>query len=481
MKQDSGGQSNRFTIANQFDMKKIYSFCWLIVSPIIIVAQQQTFDITTFTPPKGWKKQATETAVQLTKEDAVKGTYCIITVLKSIPGSADSKENFDAAWETVVKEMVTVSTAPEMQPSSTEDGWEAQSGYAAFENEDSKGVVVLVTSTGYQKMVNILILTNTDAYETEMTSFLESVSFKKTKTPADKPSKTVVQPSAPNTTTKKDGFAFNTTNFDDGWTSTVQEEWVEVKKGDIKVLLHYPKEGTIFPADPEPLTNGAWNILVAPRYKDLKNYKTTYISTYNRPYLGMGNATEIATGKEVYVVFFRQGETGWLEFITPDKNSFIQQYKFDPETIQWDSETDLLIPLANMVWRNKFAVAASDLKGTWTSDFTGIQQMYHVYTGNYAGMNIHQSNEEFIFNAGNSYHWKLLAVNGMVGNMKFDQVKSSGTFSVLNNWQIKFSKIEDRARTYHAFWSCIKGARILNLLDADYPGSGIYTKYGLAK
>ena len=134
-----------------------------------------------------------------------------------------------------------------------------------------------------------------------------------------------------------------------------------------------------------------------------------------------------------------------------------------------------------MVGRNKFAVAASDLKGTWTSDFTGIQQMYHVYTGNYAGMNIHQSNEEFIFNAGNSYHWKLLAVNGMVGNMKFDQVKSSGTFSVLNNWQIKFSKIEDRARTYHAFWSCIKGARILNLLDADYPGSGIYTKYGLAK
>ena len=471
-----------FTIANQFNMKKIYSFCWFILSPLIIFAQQQTFDITTFTPPKGWKKEKSESAVQFSKEDAAKGTYCIITVLKSIPGSVDSKENFNAAWETVVKEMVTVSTAPEMQPSSTEDGWEAQSGYAPFENEDSKGVAVLVTSTGYQKMVNILILTNTDVYEKDMTAFLESISFKKINPVATKPVTNPTKPAQPVTTiAKNDGFAFTTTNFDDGWTSTVQEEWVEVKKGDFKVLIHYPKEGTIFPADPEPLTNGAWNILVAPRYRDLKNYKTTYISTYNRPYLGMGNATEIATGKEVYIVFYRQGETGWLEFIYPDKNSFIQQYKFDPETIQWDSETDLLIPLANMVWRNKFAVAASDLKGKWTSDFTGIQQMYHVYTGNYAGMNIHQSNEEFIFNAGNSYHWKLLAVNGMVGNMKFDQVKSSGTFSVLNNWQIKFSKIENRARTYHAFWSCIKGARILNLLDADYPGSGIYTKYGLAK
>ena len=46
------------------------------------------------------------------------------------------------------------------------------------------------------------------------------------------------------------------------------------------------------------------------------------------------------------LLFFRQGETGWMEFITPDKNTFIQQYKVDPETIRWDSETDLMKPLA---------------------------------------------------------------------------------------------------------------------------------------
>lgn len=277
------------------------------------------------------------------------------------------------------------------------------------------------------------------------------------------------------------GFKYNTSNFDDGWTSTEQADWVEVTKGSIKVLLHYPKDGTIFPADPEPLTNAAWNILVAPRYSDLRNYKTAYINTYNRPYLGMGYATENATGKKVFIVFFRQGQTGWLEFIAPDKNSFVQQYKFDPELIRWDSDSDLMNPLANMTVYNKFAIAISDFKGKWTSDFTGIQQMYHVYTGQYAGMNINQSNEEFIFNAGGAYSWKLLAVNGMVGNIKYNEVKSSGRLTVPNNWQVHFSMIENRARTYHAFWSCIKGARILNLLDADYPGSGIYTKYGLSK
>jgi hypothetical protein len=276
------------------------------------------------------------------------------------------------------------------------------------------------------------------------------------------------------------GFKYSTTNFDDGWTAVEQNDWVEVTKGSIKVLLHYPKEGTVFPADPEPLTNTAWNILVAPRYSNLKNYRTAYITTYNRPYLGMGYATENATGREVFVLLFRQGG-GWLEFVTPDKNTFIQQYKFDPEIIRWDSDTELLKSLTTMTGYNKFAVAATDFTGKWTSDFTGVMQLYNVYTGNYAGMNINQSNEELVFENGGTYNWKLLVINGMVGSAKFNQVKSSGKLTVLNNWQVHFTKIETGPKTYYAFWSCIKGARLLNLLDAQYPGSGIYTQYGRAK
>ena len=33
----------------------------------------------------------------------------------------------------------------------------------------------------------------------------------------------------------------------------------------------------------------------------------------------------------MYIVVFHQGQTGWLEVNTKDKNSFMQQYKFDPE------------------------------------------------------------------------------------------------------------------------------------------------------
>jgi hypothetical protein len=443
-------------------------------------AQQQTFDITTFTPPKGWKKQTAESAVQLSTEDAAKGTYCLITLYKSIPGKPISKENFDLAWETLVKEMVTVSSAPEMQPAVSENGWEAQSGYAPFESDGNKGIALLVTSTGFEKMVNIIILTNTDAYQTEMSAFLESITL-------NKPTGTAKQPIKPLTNTvkpqqasvaKKDGFAFTTTNFDDGWNSLVQEDWVEVTKGNIKVLLHYPKQGTIFPADPDPLTRAAWDILVAPRYSNLKNFKTTYITSYERPYIGHGYATVNSTGKEVYVVLFRQGQTGWIEIIAPDKNSFIQYFKVDPDAIRWDSESALMNPMIQMVNYNKFAIAATDFKGTWTSDFTGVQQLYNVYTGNYAGMNINQSNQTFQFGTGNTYNWSILVVNGMVGNMKYANVKSAGKFTVLNNWQVNFSDIEGKPKKYNAFFSCIKGARLLHLQDADYPGNGMYTMFG---
>ena len=463
-------------------MKKLlsWSICALTFAISTLAQTPETFDIATFRSPAGWTKRTTETSLLLSTEDKAKGTYCVITLLASVPGTNDAKKNFDAAWQTVVKTVVDPTAAPQMFPSDNKEDWQLVGGFAPFEKDGEKGVAVLFTASGYGKMVNALVLTNTQAYEAATTAFLESISFRRP-AGASQPPMGAARPGEsilPQPTALKSSFKFNTSNFDDGWTSTEHEDWVEAVKGQIKVLIHYPKAGTIFPADPEPLTNAAWDILVAPRYSSLKNYKTAYITTYNRPYLGMGYATERASGKQVFVLLYRQGNTGWLEFVAPDKNSFIQQFKFDPETIRWDSESDLLNPLAQMVNYNKFAVAESDFNGTWTSDFTGVQQLYSVYTGNYAGMNIHQSNEEFVFGAGNSYRWELLVVSGMVGNTKYANVKSAGKFSVLSNWQINFSKIESGPKTYNAHWSCIKGARLLHLLDARSTGTAIYDVFG---
>lgn len=127
---------------------------------------------------------------------------------------------------------------------------------------------------------------------------------------------------------------------------------------------------------------------------------------------------------------------------------------------------------------NRFAVAASDFRGSWTSRFTGMQQLYSVYTGLYAGMYTNQSNEDFVFAGDGTYSWKLLVVNTAAGVGSAAQVGSKGTLKVLNNWKVAFSDIEGKPRQYSAHWSCVKGGRLLHLLDAVNPGSGIPTVYG---
>lgn len=462
-------------------MKKIILLPSLVIITTIVFAQKQTFDLTTFTPPTGWKKETTQSAVQFSKQDLKTGNYCVLIVMKSIPGTTDAKENFNAAWETIVKEMVAVSGSPTLQPSATENGWVAQSGFANFTDVGKTGIALLATSTGYDKMVNIVALTNTDTYQNEMNSFFESIDIRKPTSQTTTVVKKLSNDLGPDNQQRKNGFTFTTTNFDDGWTSVEKSDWVETTKGNVKVLLHFPQAGTVFPADPDVLTNAAWNILVAPRYSNLKNYKTTYISEYERPYLGFGNLTDNATGKEVFVLLFRKGNSGWFEFVTPDKNTFIQTFKFDPYTIKWDSESRLMNVIASMGTYNRFAIGPSDIKGSWTSDFSGMQQWYSVNTGEYAGMSLNQSSQTFVFGAGNTYSWKIIVVSGMVGTMKYGQGIGKGTFKALNNWQLYFSEMEGKPKTFNAYFSCIKGARVLWMLDAKFPGSGMYTGFGKQK
>lgn len=460
---------------NVMMLRRVYLVSFLAIS-MAVNAQQQTFDITSFTAPEGWNKQNSESAVQFSSEDKTKGSFCMITLMKAIPGTANAKENFTAAWEAVVKEMVTVSEAPEMLAPVTENDWEVHTGYAPFENDGSKGVVMLVNSTGYEKMVNIIIVTNSDIYEKKITGFLESVSLKKMTVTGKKPVSNTLT-SSTDAGAKKDGFAFNTTNFDDGWNSTVQEDWVEVTKGNIKVLIHYPNKN----ADAynsvvlEGLKN-AWNILVAPRYSSASNFEFKPITGWQSIEFGEADMVEKSTGKNVHVVLFKynysNGSGKYMEFITPDKQSFEQEFgAYQQQSFGWEK-------MEKMVNYNKFAVAATDLKGNWTNDFSGLVQYVNANTGANAGANTHASNQSFQFLPGNSYNWDIAVASGYVGSIKFQSRKSAGKFSVPNNWQINFTDIEGKPKQYNAYFSCIKGARILWLQDKSY---GDYSGFGKAK
>lgn len=235
----------------------------------------------------------------------------------------------------------------------------------------------------------------------------------------------------------------------------MQEDWVQVIKGTIKVLIHYPNKNA--DAYNSVLMDGlknAWNILVAPKYSSASNFEFKPITGWQSIEFAEADMVEKTTGNTVHVVLFKMnysnGSGRYLEFITPDKRSFEQEFGAYHETSSgWEK-------MENMAFRNKFAIAASDLQGKWTSDFSGAIQYVNAYTGFDAGMDTHASNENFQFWAGNTYKWDLGVASGAVGNIKFQSVKSGGKFSMAGNWKVNFSDIEGKPRTYDAYFSCIK-------------------------
>ena len=598
-------------------------FCSLFFS-VGAGAQTEKFDIISFKTPTGWQKEAGKSAVQLGVDDSATGGMCLVTMFKPLPGSSDSKANFDAAWEAIVEKTVTVSGKPQMQSPVNENGWTAQSGAAAYEADGKKGVVLLVTMSGGNKMVNILVLTNTEQFQAAIGDFLESVDLPKVKAAVVKPKEQTKSPNlltkylwksyqnrkdgmgnnagystniyqfygngtykfsnttfqfyvpkfymvsengtyqvngnkitlkpaksrfavrqrektgpviksgnfslgvvqygfeyttiydrlrlvltpSSETETKRDGpfnyyangamtksylydaetgsanrtadnrnsqpqartsgsYKFSTTNFDDGWTSVEQENWVSVTKGTTKVLIHYPNKA----ADKHNFVlldglKNAWDILVAPRYSSASNLEFRPISGWQSIEFAEADMVERVTGKAVYVVLFNMnysnGSGRYLEFIMPSKASFEGEFgAYSGKTYGWEK-------MEKMANYNKFGVAPSDLKGTWTNKYSGSLSYVNAYTGASAGTDTHASAQEFVFGAGNTYQWNLAVASGMVGNIKFQSVKASGQFSVTNNWQVKFSKIEGKPRTYDASFAAVKGARILWLDGTAY-------------
>ena len=149
----------------------------------------ETFDIATFRVPAGWTKRTTPNSIQIAVEDG-QNSYCLITLFKSIPAIGGADENFRASWDTIVKDAVTVNPRAQMIPANNKEEWKALGGFSPFEKNGEKGVAVLVNVSGHGKMVNVLVLTNTQKFESSITAFLESISLK---APAPAP----VQPAPP--------------------------------------------------------------------------------------------------------------------------------------------------------------------------------------------------------------------------------------------------------------------------------------------
>jgi hypothetical protein len=250
------------------------------------------------------------------------------------------------------------------------------------------------------------------------------------------------------------GYTFSTINFDDGWTSTIADDYVQVAKGNLLVLIYYSSEIT----DEMRYSNLEiseifWNKLVVPNYIVKSAQRLNESLTFFRTYFIEGDVVEPKTGKPLYLamtVLMNSGIATPVLAIATDRNSYLQQFP-EPKN------------LGGMTGYNRFAISAKDIVGNWTASSGAGVHLYNTNTGNYAGMNYAQSSDQFTFHADGTYSSKHSGASSVYGTTTVYTQEYKGKLTV-TNWDVSMTnRFKDATENFHAWFEVVKGGRILHL------------------
>jgi hypothetical protein len=429
----------------------------------------KNYDIFSYSPPKGFTLKDSKDKLFYHQSEGIH--YCQLFLYPAVTGTSDVERDFKANWDFFARNPQQGVGDPINKEQQEADGWKVIFAGASGSYGGQPFVISLTTLTkGDITFFTAAVFTD-EKYLPSVQEFTGSIEpdLKKYVRKTN-PAFPATPGNIPNSQPVADGFHFTRTNFDDGWVAVPQADWVETTKGNIKALIHYPNKVTDeYMPDGDLKLKTAWNNLVAPRYSNAANMFFKDGDLYfTLPDYASAEMTDNATGKRVYVVLFKtqyyNGSGKYVEIIAPSQQAFEQafgNYETNKANKSWGE-------LDKLQGRNKFAVAASDLKGTWTSDFGAAISYVYVSTGLSAGMDTHSSSESFAFLGGGKYEWNLGVASGQVGNIRFQSAKATGKVTVPDNWHVQFSDISGRPRKYDAMFSCIKGLRILWLDGKAY-------------
>jgi hypothetical protein len=154
--------------------------CFLSFSISSLAQTSETFDIATFQPPNGWKKQNKEGVVIFITSNQQKGTYAMITLYGSGESSGNAKSDFEGDWQEFIAGQLGIKGKPKIEPIKNSDGWDVVTGGTAFENEMGTSAVILSTYTGYGKKFSMAAVFNSQDDLPAIEVFASSVELKKT-------------------------------------------------------------------------------------------------------------------------------------------------------------------------------------------------------------------------------------------------------------------------------------------------------------
>lgn len=150
-----------------------------LLTNLVSSAQQETYDVVTYSIPKGWQKQQVQGGVQLFVTDNTTGGYAIAIITQSMATTGSASDDFNSQWKSLLVNTVNSITQPKMEELVQDEGWEILTGTGNYVDRGIKGLATLVTATGGQQTAAVVLMTNTQQYESDLLAFINSLSLKK--------------------------------------------------------------------------------------------------------------------------------------------------------------------------------------------------------------------------------------------------------------------------------------------------------------
>ncbi|MBI3720288.1 MAG: hypothetical protein HY252_17045 [Sphingobacteriales bacterium] len=446
-------------------MKHIFTISLFCFSALNLSAQKETIDLITFNAPGGWKKEIKDGVISYFTVDKASGSWCRLNVYKSVPSKGSIEADLAKEWNELVAMPNNIKDP--MQASATEegDGWKIKAASGKFVFNKKPAAALITTFSGYNRCASIVALTNGQRYLDTIQNFISTINIKKPEAENSVQSNTISSGAG--------SFTYNTTNFDDGWTSVIKEEWVEVTKGDTKVLLFYalPYDGNMFSGTGLRDRDYYWDNYVTKYFNvQTKRYNDNgEIMTGLQPAYVEGWAVDKQTNKKRFIAMRLSvaPNTAYLTVAAaPDEASLQQQ--FPNAHGQYTSD------LSDMSRYNKFAITINDIAGTWQKGNTSTMQWYYVHPSgyeSYAGMTVAATSAVFTFNTNGTYTSTHNGATGAVGNMSTFQQEYKGKITVAN-WSITATnRWQGKTAVFDASFMAVRGGKVLKLNDnagSDY-------------
>ena len=161
--------------------KDIYLASLFVLACTLTYAQQETFDLVSYRIPPTWQKRQVKGGVQLFVTDAKTGAYAVavVTIGMASTGSADG--DFSSQWKSLLVNTVSSISEPAMIEPVQDNGWDIRSGNGNYVEENVQGLATLITATGFNQTAAVVLITNTQQYQNELISFIQSLKLKELK------------------------------------------------------------------------------------------------------------------------------------------------------------------------------------------------------------------------------------------------------------------------------------------------------------